>query len=206
MRHRSKGVFVTVEGAVQLAGAQIRLYPDWLPDATVMLETLLTELDWQQESIVMFGRSIPEPRLVAWYGDEGAVYRYSGRTNRPQPWTPTLADLRDRVAQRTGSEFNSVLANLYRDGSDHMGWHSDDEPELGPEPTIASLSLGATRRFQFRPRPRGPIATTLELKNGSLLVMAGKTQTAYHHRIAPTQQPTGPRINLTFRNVYPAVG
>jgi alkylated DNA repair dioxygenase AlkB len=96
---------------------------------------------------------------------------------------------------------NSVLANLYRDGADHMGWHADDESELGAEPVIASVSLGAARQFQFRPRPRGAIALRLDLRPGSMLVMAGATQRHYHHRVPPTARPVGPRINLTFRRV-----
>lgn len=192
--------------AIHLPGATIRLYPDWLPAADAVQQTLQTELDWRQESIVMFGRVIGEPRLVAWYGDADAVYRYSGRTNHPRPWTATLIAIREAVELTTRVRFNSVLANQYCSGSDYMGWHSDDEPELGTRPVIASVSLGATRRFQFRPRPKGPIALTVELAHGSLLVMSGDTQTQYHHRIAPTRQPLGPRINLTFRNVAPTVG
>lgn len=153
----------------------------------------------------MFGRWIPEPRLTAWFGDPGAAYRYSGRDNEPLPWLPALAAVRDAVGQTTGAAFNSVLANRYRDGADHMGWHADDEPELGAHPVIASVSLGAMRRLQFRPRPKGPAALQVELPHGSLLVMAGATQQRYHHRIAPTSKPLAQRVNLTFRRTQPRV-
>ncbi len=179
------------------------LWPEFLSEqrAAEAFDALLAQLAWEQRSIRMFGREIPEPRLVAWHGEPDAVYRYSGRTNLPQPWTPLLMLLRSQIQELTGHTFNSVLANRYRSGSDAMGWHSDDEPELGPAPTIASLSLGSVRRMQLRPRPSGPIALAVDLPPGSLLLMAGHTQRAYHHRIARTSRPVGERINLTFRLV-----
>lgn len=166
-----------------------------------LLARLRDELPWQQQSIRMFGRAVPEPRLVSWHGDPAANYRYSGRDHPPAPWTAPLADVRGRVEAATGEHFNSVLANLYRDGSDHIGWHADDEPELGPEPAIASLSLGAARPMQFRPRPAGAIALRIDLEPGGLLLMTGGTQRWYHHRIPRTSRSLGPRINLTFRLV-----
>ena len=186
-----------------LPGAALRWWPDFLREdaAACLFEALRADLPWRQQSIRMFGRWIAEPRLTSWHGDAGAAYRYSGRDNPPQPWTPPLVDLRERVGRMTGERFNSVLANLYRDGADHMGWHADDEASLGPAPVIASVSLGAERRLQFRPRPRGPIALQVDLPAGSLLVMAGGTQQHYHHRIPRTARPVGPRINLTFRLV-----
>ncbi len=195
-------------GPLALPGADLRFWPGFLAagEAEEVLAVLLEQLDWRQQVIAMFGRTIPEPRLVAWYGDPGAVYRYSGRSNQPLAWTPELASLRDRAAAATGRPFNSALANLYRSGADHMGWHADDERELGPAPAIASLSLGAVRRMQFRPRPSGPVALDLALPSGSLLLMAGQTQRLYHHRIAKSPRPTGRRINLTFRWVGPGGG
>ena len=166
-------------------------------DAERAIADLQDQITWQQHSIRMFGREIPEPRLVSWHGDPGANYRYSGRDNPPQPWPAALAELREQVQAATGHAFNCVLANLYRHGADHMGWHADDERELGP--TIAALSLGGVRRMQFRLRPNGPVALDLPMPSGSLLVMAGDTQQRYHHRIVKTARDAPPRINLTFR-------
>ena len=186
---------------LDLPGAQVLVWPDFLPQskADSCFERLLLEIPWQQGRLMLFGRQVAEPRLISWHGDPGASYRYSGRTNEPEPWSPTLADLRDRVERRTGKAFNGVLCNRYRDGRDHMGWHTDDEPEVGP--VIASVSLGAPRRFQFRPRGGGPITATVDLPNGSLLVMTGETQVHYQHRIAKTARQVGERINLTFRQI-----
>ncbi len=188
---------------LRLDGAQLRWWPQFLPPpvAAESFDLLSAGLDWRQRTIRLFGRSIPEPRLTAWHGDPDAHYSYSGRDNAPQPWTAELARLRDLVSQAAGAGFNSVLGNLYRDGADHLGWHSDDEPELGPQPVIASLSLGEVRRMQFRLRPRGPVALTLDLPPGGLLVMAGQTQRRYQHRVPATRRVVGARINLTFRLV-----
>jgi alkylated DNA repair dioxygenase AlkB len=191
---------------VVLPGADLLWWPDFLRPAVAagVVERLSAELPWQQRTLRMFGRDVLEPRLVSWHGDPEAHYRYSGRDHEPLPWTADLIELRELVEAACGHPMNSVLANRYRDGADHMGWHSDDEPELGPAPVIASVSLGAARQLQFRPRPRGPIALRLDLRPGSMLVMAGATQRRYHHRIPPTARPVGARINLTFRHVAPA--
>lgn len=184
----------------------------WLTDPESTLAAVLTQLPWRQTSIRMFGRDIPEPRLTSWHGDAGAVYRYSGRTNRPLPWTPVLADLRDRLARDVPAllreparpatpMFNSVLANLYRSGSDHMGWHSDDEPELGEWPVIASISLGAARRFQFRRRVDGRVVSEVTPAPGSLILMTGTSQRDFQHRVVKTARPVEARVNLTFRKV-----
>ncbi len=163
---------------------------------------LAEEADWRQESIALFGRRVPLPRLTAWHGDPGAIYTYSGLLNEPAAWTPQLAELRERLADRLGVRFNSVLLNWYRGGGDAMGWHADDEPELGREPAIASLSLGATRRFELEHRgDRERIA--VELEPGSLLVMAGATQHRWRHRVPKQPRIAGGRINLTFRVVAP---
>ncbi|MFD2999698.1 alpha-ketoglutarate-dependent dioxygenase AlkB family protein [Pontibacter toksunensis] len=157
-------------------------------------------INWQQESIRMFGKELPMPRLTAWYGDKG--YTYSGLYNEPKPWVPVLQKLREQVKEATGQEYNSVLLNFYRSGNDSMGWHSDDEAELGKEPSIASLSFGGERRFSFKHRTRKdqkPVSITLE--HGSLLLMQGPTQHHWLHHIPKTKRPVQPRINLTFRNV-----
>lgn len=142
---------------------------------------------------------------MAWHGDAGANYVYSGTLHRPLPWHPVLAELRDRVAARAGAELNSVLANLYRSGADSMGWHADDEPELGPDPLIASLSLGAPRRFCLRPKPGvAGRRSEIVLADGSLLLMRGATQARYQHSLPKAAGAAGERINLTFRWVVPA--
>jgi alkylated DNA repair dioxygenase AlkB len=156
--------------------------------------------------IRLFGREVASPRLSCWIGDPGTAYVYSRTRFEPQPWPPALAALRMRVARACGADFNSVLANLFRDGRDAMGWHSDDEAELGPAPVIASLSLGAVRRFLFRPRHvRGvrPAGRTLELAlpHGSLLRMSGATQRYYEHALPRAARIREPRINLTFRRI-----
>ena len=156
-------------------------------EAASCLAQLTAEVVWEQRSIRIFGREMPQPRLTAWHGDPAARYTYSGLTWEPRPWTPTLQHLHQRVEAATATRFNSVLLNLYRDGRDSMGWHADDEPELGPEPAIASLSLGATPPFG------------LDLPGGSLLLMRGATQQHWQHALPKTVRPTGPWLNLTFR-------
>ncbi|MCY1541266.1 2OG-Fe(II) oxygenase superfamily protein [compost metagenome] len=139
------------------------------------------------------------PRLVAWYGDPEAGYRYSGLTHQPLPWTPLLAQIRTRVEKAVGQRLNGVLLNYYRDGQDSMGWHSDDEVELGVNPLIASLSLGGTRRFDLRRKGQNRIEHSLLLNHGSLLVMGGPTQHYWQHQVAKTRSHCAPRLNLTFR-------
>jgi alkylated DNA repair dioxygenase AlkB len=163
-------------------------------------------IDWRQEEIVIFGAHRKVPRLVAWHGDACARYTYSGVAHEPEPWTAALSSIRERVRQRTGIEFNAVLLNLYRDGRDGMGWHADDEPELGPDPAIASVSLGAARRFCLRHRRRRSLRVDLMLDNGSLLLMSGTTQRYWVHAVPKTTRPVGERINLTFRRVLPGTG
>jgi alkylated DNA repair dioxygenase AlkB len=166
--------------------------------ADAAFRVLLPGTAWSQESLTVYGRRIPFPRLTAWYGDPGAVYTYSGIRNEPHRWTPPLRDLRDRLERRLGARFNSVLLNQYRHGEESMGWHADDERELGDAPLIASLSLGAVREFQLKHRTaRTRIA--LALGHGSMLVMAGETQRYWLHRLPKAPLVPGIRINLTFR-------
>lgn len=188
--------------SIPLRDGRLALWPDAFafPEADRLLARLRAQLPWAQETLVIFGRERLVPRLVSWHGDPGTQYRYSGRLHQSAPWTPALLAVRQRVESLAGCGFNSVLANLYRDGRDGMGWHADDEPELGPEPLIASLSLGATRRFRLRHR-RGGAALTLELTHGSLLLMSGPLQRHWVHCVPKTARPVGPRINLTFRSI-----
>ena len=190
---------------VALHDADVRYRSSWLPQSTAdsMLRDLLAEIPWTQHRVRIFGRDLPSPRLSAWVGDPGASYTYSRVRHEPLPWTPTLALLRGQLHAEFGIDFNSVLANRYRDGRDSMGWHADDEAELGAEPVIASISLGATRQMRFRSRAagaRGSVALALE--HGSLLWMAGGTQQHYQHAISKTRATVGERINLTFRVLF----
>jgi len=188
-----------------LPGADLAFDPHWLPapEADALLATLQAGVAWDVHRLRLFGREVPSPRLSCWIGDPEAVYIYSGTRFTPHPWPPVLQALRARLTDALGTDFNSVLANLYRDGRDAMGWHSDDEPELGPAPVIASLSLGATRRFLFKSRDGNAHRLALELPHGSLLVMRGATQRRYRHALPRTARPVGPRINLTFRWIVP---
>ena len=161
-------------------------------------EVLNGSVDWRHERALMFGRSLPLPRLTAWYGEHG--YAYSGIRHEPARFTPPLLALKTVIEGITGRCFNSVLVNLYRDGRDSMGWHSDDEPSLGDDPEIASLSLGAVRRFHFKHRRNGE-RITLDLRHGSCLVMRGACQANWRHQLPKTTKAIGPRINLTFRSI-----
>jgi alkylated DNA repair dioxygenase AlkB len=187
-----------------LPNADVRLDPAWLAGgaADTLFSELVRAIPWENHPVRLFGRDIPAPRLSCWIGDADAVYRYSGVARAPRPWPATLASLRERLSGELGTAFNSVLANLYRDGRDAMGWHADDEPELGAAPLIASVSLGAERRFVLRHRATGA-RHALALPHGSLLVMAGPTQRAYRHALPRTARVVGPRLNLTFRRVQP---
>ena len=175
--------------------------PEFLPrdEASRFLEALWTGLEWSQKEIVLFGRRVMQPRLTAWYGDTGVTYRYSGLTLHPLAWHPVLLEIRERIESFTDQRFNAVLANAYRDGSDSMGWHRDDEAELGRQPVIASVSLGDERRFLVRENQGPPSALVLE--HGSLLVMKGDFQRRYRHALPKTRRQAGLRINLTYRLV-----
>jgi alkylated DNA repair dioxygenase AlkB len=179
-------------------------HPNWLtPEhATILFARIVAETDWRQERIRTPGGWVDQPRLTAWLGDPDAVYVYSGIRNVPQPWTPAVAELRDAVSALCGTHFNSVLLNRYRNGIDSMGWHADHEPELGPEPIIASVSLGATRRFDLRHKASG-VTRSFRLTSGSLLVMRGQTQAQWRHRVPKEPAVSGERLNLTFRVVMP---
>ena len=188
----------------RLPGPEFSFQPNFLASrrASWLLENLWRELSWQHWEIVLFGKHIPQPRLSAWCSDPGIFYRYSGLKLPPSRWHPELDQLRIDLKRALNCDFNSVLVNAYRDGADSMGWHADDESELGPEPLIASLSLGATRRFLIRPK-NGGSSTAFDLERGNLLVMRGKSQQAWQHCVPKTRKAVGLRINLTFRLVHP---
>ncbi|ALK95147.1 DNA repair protein [Massilia sp. WF1] len=163
-----------------------------------IFERLLRDTPWRHETVVVYGKRHLQPRLTAWYGEAG--YTYSGLRLAPMPLTPLLAELRGAVEAATGQRYNSVLLNYYRDGADSMGMHSDDEPELGPRPAIASLSYGATRTFILRHK-QSKRTLKFALADGNLLLMAGVLQQHWLHGINKTAKPTGPRLNLTFRYI-----
>ncbi|MEM7409780.1 MAG: alpha-ketoglutarate-dependent dioxygenase AlkB [Myxococcota bacterium] len=183
-------------------GAWLEWWPRFLaPEDRPGVEALASELPLRPDTFTLFGKTVPVPRLLSWHGDPGCSYRYSGQTYPPTPWTPTLLRLRAALFEETGLDFNGVLANYYRDGADSMGWHSDDERELGPSPddiAIASISLGAERRFRMRHRQDGR-GRDGPLPDGSLLLMRGTTQRHWKHSLPKTRRPIGPRLNLTFR-------
>lgn len=167
-------------------------------EAREHLAGLIEETPWERRNIVLFGREVAQPRLACWYGDR--PYTYSGLTLEPRDFTDRLRELCGIAESRSAWRFNTVLANLYRDGRDSMGWHADDERELGPEPVIASMSFGAVRRFRLRHRDtRETVEVWLE--PGSLLVMRGLTQHCWTHDLPKTTKVTEPRVNLTFRRI-----
>ena len=183
-------------------GAWVEYRAGWIGplDADRTLAALRDELAWEQREIVLFGRRVLQPRLIAWAGSLG--YRYSGQTLEPRVATPTTAALLARVVEHARVPFNHVLVNRYRDGADSIGLHADDEPELGRDPVVATLSFGATRRFVLKPRRAqlGP-SHALDVEHGSLLVMGGTCQRHYVHGVPREARAAGERISLTFRRL-----
>jgi alkylated DNA repair dioxygenase AlkB len=190
---------------IELPGADLCWMPHWLApgEASQWLVDLRDAIPWEVHRIRIFGREVDSPRLSCWIGDADASYTYSRTRFEPHPWTAPLSALRERVEAACATRFNSVLANLYRDGNDSMGWHSDDEAELGFQPVIASLSLGAARSFRFRSRGDKRAVRSLELPSGSLLCMAGDTQRLYQHDLPKRRGLSDARMNLTFRYIRP---
>lgn len=188
-----------------LPDADVRHLPGWLPPAAAdaLLLALQQQIPWEVHRIRMFGQWVDSPRLSCWIGDPQARYRYSGAEFVPQPWPALLQELRQRLHAAAIGDFNSVLLNRYRAGGDYMGWHSDDEPELGPEPLIASLSVGAARRFLLRRREAPARKAEYLLGHGDLLLMGGTTQRHYQHALPKMARVQGERINLTFRWIQP---
>ena len=192
--------------ALSLPDAELAFETQWLTPAAAdaLFADLRQGVAWEYHRIRLFGREHASPRLSCWIGDPEASYRYSGTRFEPRPWPDSLLPVRMRLRDELRVDFNSVLANLYRDGRDAMGWHSDSEPELGARPMIASLSLGATRRFVLKHRGDPASKLALDLPHGSLLVMSGDTQRHYRHALPRTAKPVGARINLTFRRIETA--
>ena len=170
-------------------------------EAQRCFEALLSEVPWKNDEAILFGKHIVTARKVAWYGDSDYAYTYSGTTKQALAWTAELLVLKALVERHAGCAFNSCLLNLYHDGSEGMAWHSDDERSLGRDSAIASLSLGAERRFAFKHKRRPELAASLLLEHGSLLVMQGSTQTHWLHSLPKTKKVSAARINLTFRTM-----
>jgi alkylated DNA repair dioxygenase AlkB len=188
---------------VGLPGGQVSIDRGFIARdvADRLFEAIREQTPWIQHEIVLFGKQHPVPRLGCWMGDEGAVYSYSKLRLEPVPWSGTVSQILNFVHDVQSVRFNAVLLNLYRDGRDSMGFHADDEPELGSAPVIASVSLGSPRRFVFKPRGHPAPSVELELSHGSLLMMSGDTQANWLHGIPKTRREVGERLNLTFRNV-----
>ena len=174
----------------------VLFYADFLGNE--YFELLKSEINWKQEGMKMYGKEVLFPRLTAWYAEDGKTYKYSGLVNIPQEFTPNLLKIKEMVELKTGKKFNSALLNYYRNGQDSMGWHSDDEPELGKNPVIASVSLGAARKFQFKHKTMPKSLININLSPGSLLIMQGATQHHWLHQV-PKVKEAGERINITFR-------
>ncbi len=175
-----------------------QLLPDAIPDADAQLAALIAEVPWEDHVFRIFGRVVPMPRRIAWFGT--VPYSYSGLTHPPAPMPPRVEVIRERVRELTGYSFNTVLINLYRSGTDAMGWHADDDYTPRSTTTIASVSLGAPRRFDLRAR-EGDARVSIVLPHASLLVMGEGTQRAWRHRLPKVSAPVGPRVNLTFRDM-----
>ena len=163
-------------------------------------QTLLETIEWKNDEAVIFGKKILTKRKVAWYGDENFEYTYSNSTKKAIPWTKELLQLKKMAEEKTGEKFNSCLLNLYHDGSEGMAYHSDGEKDLKKDGAIASLSLGAERKFSFKHKETKE-KVELILEHGSLLVMKEETQSFWLHRLPPTKKVFTPRINLTFRTI-----
>lgn len=185
----------------QVPDAEIDYYPNFIDSerASELFSKLLAEVAWQHDSITIFGKTYPQPRLTALYGNEGKPYSYSNLKMHPHLWTPLLLQIKAEVEAICQVSFTTVLLNYYRDGNDSNGWHADNEKELGVNPVIASVSLGASRRFHLRHNSSKTEKLQLTLTSGSLLVMQGTTQHFWKHQLPKTTKIIGPRINLTFR-------
>ena len=166
-----------------------------------LFEVLLKEIKWRQNKMKIYGKEVNLPRKTAWYGDQNKSYTFSGIHLRPESWTNTLHEIKQRIESISSVTFNSVLLNLYRDGKDSISWHTDAEPELGENPVIGSVSFGGTRRFVFRYQQDHKLKKEVALTHGSFLLMAGATQHCWQHQIPKTAKKVSPRINLTFRNI-----
>ena len=196
-------LFTESKVAYDLPDAEIEYFPEFFSrkNSLFFLPQLLDTIKWKQNTIKMYGKENPVPRLEAWYGDAGKSYAYSGIRMEPTPWTDELKEIKRSIEAKAAISFNSVLINYYRDGQDRVAWHSDDEKELGQNPVIGSVSFGAERIFKLRHKKYkiNNLKQSITLGNGSFLLMKGATQHHWMHEIPRTAKIIGPRINLTFR-------
>ncbi|MHA7880073.1 MAG: alpha-ketoglutarate-dependent dioxygenase AlkB family protein [Saccharospirillum sp.] len=188
------------ETLLEEASGRLIVYRKWWPDCELWLQRLVDELPWQQSRIQVYGREHPIPRLEAWLGEAGVRYHYSGQTLQAPGWPAFIQPLVQAVQHQARVPFNAVLANWYRSGQDGMGWHADNEPELGPNPTVASLSFGARRDFRLRRNEHHKETLTVPLAAGDLLIMAGALQHHWQHAL-PKRAHAEDRVSLTFRRV-----
>ncbi len=186
-----------------LKDADVWMHPSFIPDkaASGIQQFLIAQCPWQQPVIKMGKREIHSPRLACWHGDPEAKYTYSGLTNMPHQWNDALNEVRDKIKDELGLRFNSVLANYYRNGNDSMGWHRDNEPELGPNPVIVSVSLGGPRKFRMQHIKDKSSRWDTMLAHGSVLVMSGETQNKWRHCLPKSVVHNNTRVNLTFRQI-----
>jgi len=205
-----RDLFSQTKQVFDLPDAEVDYFPNMFEErhATHLFDSLLNKVQWVQNKIRFYGKESLVPRLEAWYGDPGKSYSYSGIRMDPKPWIEELLEIKKAIEPIAKTRFNSVLINYYRDGQDRVAWHSDDEKELGIEPIIGSVSLGAERKFKLRHKgfDKNGRQAEIILAHGSLLVMKGPTQHFWKHEIPRTARPVGKRINLTFRVIGPTGG
>ena len=191
--------------SINLPDAEITYFDRFFPveNSDRLLDSLINQIQWKQNTIRFYGKESPVPRLEAWYGDPGMSYSYSGIRMDPLPWTEDLVEITKIIEPVSMTTFNSVLINFYRDGKDRVAWHSDDEKELGKKPIIGSVSFGAERKFKLRHKKyrENGLRSEIMLKHGSFLLMSGSTQSHWAHEIPRTAKPLGPRVNLTYRKI-----
>ncbi|MEO6232172.1 MAG: alpha-ketoglutarate-dependent dioxygenase AlkB [Ferruginibacter sp.] len=195
-----QSLFETSQNIIPVDG-EAYFYPDLFPidESDNCLKELTENVNWKQEPIKIFGKEMMQPRLTALYGEAGKTYSYSGISMQPHAWNDTLLMIKEKIEKIAGLQFNAALLNQYRNGQDSMGWHRDNEKELGINPVIGSVSFGAIRKFQLRNYSNKKLIRTIELSNGSFLLMKGITQHFWEHQVPKTTRDVGPRINITFR-------
>ena len=199
-----RGEIITLEDGSVMPNAEVIFFPQFFSEeeSDQIFKDLIENIEWQQDKIKFYGKLIDLPRLTAWYGDKGKSYTYSGIPMNPHSWTSTLQKIKSTIEKVAHVSFSSVLLNRYRNGKDSVAWHSDNEPELGKNPVIGSVSFGATRKFKLRYLPNKEVKTQVELTHGSFLLMREETQHYWEHEIPKTAKPVSERLNLTFRVIH----
>ncbi|MFC6102882.1 alpha-ketoglutarate-dependent dioxygenase AlkB family protein [Olivibacter domesticus] len=192
-----------IENILPLDG-EVLLYTDFFSkkDSDKLMFSLTKDIRWKQEPVTIMGKKIMQPRLTAWYGDEGKAYTYTGITMHPFSWTEDLIFIKEKIEKFSGYKFNSALLNFYRNGSDSVGWHRDNEKSLGTNPVIGSVSFGADRYFHFKHFKDQKLKRKILLTHGSLLLMKGSTQHWWLHSIQKEATVASSRINITFRTIF----